>query len=82
MEGFELLAGVGAVPIIIGIIQLLKGLGLEPKFAGVMAVVIGVGLSFLYSYYSTATWYTALVTGLAVGLSAAGLYSTVKNALE
>lgn len=82
MEGFELIAGVGAVPLIIGLMQLAKSLGLPSKLAGLGAVVLGVGMSFLYSYYSAEIWYTALVTGLAVGLSAAGLYSVVKNALE
>ncbi len=36
-------------------------------------------MSFLYSYYQAEIWYAALVTGLAVGLSAAGLYSVVKT---
>lgn len=82
MPDLELLAGIGAVPIIIGAIQLAKSMGLNAKWAGVGAVVLGVGLSFLYSYFADAVWYNALITGLAVGLSSAGLYSTAKSINE
>lgn len=82
MEDFELVAGVGAVPLIMVLVQLAKSLGLPTKLAGLLAIALGVGLSFLYHYRADEVWYTALVIGLFVGSSAAGFYSSIKNARE
>ena len=79
---FELIGGIAAVPIIIGLVQLLKSIGFPAKYAGVLAVGLGLAASLGYTYFQAEPWYEAAVMGLAVGLSAAGLYSATKNAVE
>jgi ABC-type uncharacterized transport system permease subunit len=76
------LYGISAVLVIVGLVQLAKQIGFNSKYGGVLAVVLGLCLSLGFSYFSDVTAFKAVVTGLALGLSAAGLYSTTKNALE
>ncbi len=80
----ELVGGVSAVVIIIGFIQLLKGVIHKNyhKYGGVIAVVLGIAISFGYTFYAETEVFNAVIVGLAIGLSAAGLYSTQKNARE
>jgi pyruvate/2-oxoglutarate/acetoin dehydrogenase E1 component len=74
--------GVSAVLIIIGIVQLAKSVGFNSKYGGVLAVVLGVTASFGYTFFNETNYFKAIIVGLALGLSAAGLYSTTKNAKE
>ncbi len=76
------LYGVSAVLVIIGLVQLAKQVGLPSKYGGLLAVALGVGVALGYAYYAEIAAFRAVVTGLALGLSAAGLYSTTKNATE
>ncbi len=76
------LYGVGAVALIIGLVQLAKQVGFPTKFAGVLATGLGVVASLGHAYYADAVAFEAVVVGLGVGLSAAGLYSATKNAVE
>jgi len=76
------LYGISAVLVIIGLVQLAKIWGLNSKFAGLLAVALGVGISLAFAYYQGTVWLKAVVVGLALGLSAAGLYSTGKNTVE
>ncbi len=74
--------GVSAVLVIIGLVQLAKQVGFNSKYGGVLAVVLGLAVSLGYAYWAEVTAFKAVITGLALGLSAAGLYSTAKNAAE
>lgn len=76
------LYGVSAVLVIIGLVQLAKSVGFNNKYGGILATVLGVGVSLGYTFFNEADIFQAIVTGLAIGLSAAGLYSTTKNARE
>lgn len=76
------LYGVSAVLIIMGLVQLVKGLGLPAKYAGLVAVTLGLVVSLGFAYWAELAAFQAVITGLALGLSAAGLYSTTKNAIE
>ena len=76
------LYGVGAVALIIGLVQLIKGLGLPAKYAGLASVCLGLTIGLGQAYLAEQVAFEAVVTGLALGLSAAGLYSTTKNAVE
>lgn len=79
----ELVGGISAVVVIIGLIQVFKAvLGLDQKFAPVVAVVLGLMASFGLSYYGETKVFEAIVMGLAVGLSAVGLYSGTKNTIQ
>ena len=81
------LAGVAAVPLIVGLVAMLRGtFGLDGRWAALMAVIVGLALTIGDAYTTTggppANIFTAIVTGLTLGLSASGLYSGGKAALE
>jgi len=81
---FELeLYGVLVVPLLIAFVQLLKTTGLPAKFAGLVSWVVGVAVVLAYGL-TEAGWtiLQCVIIGSALGLSAAGLYSTQKNARE
>ena len=78
MDTEILFAGLAAVPIVAGIVQVAKPIGLPHAWAPVLALVLGVGGSVGLSYTAgDATIQVAVVQGLAVGLSASGLYSWI-----
>ena len=68
--------GVSAVLLIIALVNLAKSAGFNSKYGGILAVLLGILTSVGYSFFK------AIITGLALGLSAAGLYSTQKNVRE
>ena len=72
-------AGIPAVALIMGIAELLKKVGFNAKFIPVINVVLGLvaGISL-----NPADIMAGIFTGLAVGLSAGGLYSGAKNVNE
>ena len=70
--------GVSAVLIIIGLVQLAKSAGLPSKWAGLVAVTLGVVASVCFTLWGEVPVYKAVIVGLALGLSAAGLWSTQK----
>jgi len=76
MEELLVYAGIPAVLLIMGIAELIKNLGFNPKFIPVVNLVLGlvagIGLN-------TDDIVKGIFVGLAVGLSASGLYSGVKN---
>lgn len=81
-------AGIGLVPLIIGAVALLKQSGLEARWAGLVAFIAGIATVEIgaAAHVITAAGATAMdpftagVVGAAVGLAAAGLYSTVRAA--
>ena len=75
-----LVYGVPAVAIVVGLVQVAKAIGFPSKYGGVLAIGLGVGLMLLYTYYADAPWAQAVVFGIVIGLAAAGVYSTTKNA--
>jgi uncharacterized membrane protein (DUF441 family) len=75
------LANAALVPIIVGIVELAKMAGLPARYAGLAAVALGLALTYLASYVGGRPAEVVL-TGLATGLAAAGLYSAVKAAVE
>jgi hypothetical protein len=79
MEELLQYAGIPAVVLIIGIAELIKKLGFNPKFIPIinlaLGLVAGIGLN-------TEDIVKGIFVGLAVGLSASGLYSGVKNTKE
>jgi hypothetical protein len=76
------LYGVSAVVLIVGLVELAKQIGFPAKFAGVLAVGFGLAAALGYAYLADQVAFEAVVKGLALGLSAAGLYSATKNAVE
>lgn len=77
--------GVLAVPLIMGLVEVLKRRGLGDDWAAPVAVLLGVALSVGYQvavvYPVAAPWLQAVLVGMALGLSASGLYSGARQVL-
>lgn len=73
----EEIYGVALVPLILALVEMLKGIGLPAKFSSLVAVCLGLpaGIFLLYP----ADLSQGVIVGLALGLSAAGLYSGTKS---
>ena len=73
-------AGIALVPLLIGFLEVLKIRGISTKRIPVIAVVLGVimGVTLL----GQGDVKVGVIQGLAIGLSAMGLYSGTKNSLE
>lgn len=80
----EQLYGVAIVPLIIAIVSLLKDVVPEKlhKYMGLVAWALGLAIAFAYGVMENWEVLQCLIVGTAIGLSAAGLYSTQKNARE
>ena len=79
----QIMYGVAIVPLIIGAVALVKQAGLPSKYAGLVAWALGLIVSFAHGC-TDGGWslVQCVVIGSAQGLTAAGLYSTQKNARE
>ena len=72
-------AGIPAVLLIMGIAEMLKGLGFNAKFLPIVNLMLGLAAGIILNQNDVLK---GIFTGLAVGLSASGLYSGVKNTKE
>lgn len=78
-----LLAPVGQVALIIGLAQLAKNLGLKAKLIPLFDVLCGlVGGILVYFVELKYDFIQSVMIGLAIGLSACGLFSGIKNIVE
>ncbi len=79
-------AGVLAIPLIIGLVEAAKRLGMDTVWATPLAIGCGLALALGYEVARQApgseVWLNATLWGLALGLSASGLYSGTKRAIE
>jgi hypothetical protein len=79
-------AGIVAVPLISGLIEGFKRAGLENKWAFPLSITLGLSLSLAFSWANGAVlpkdWLDSGIIGLGLGLSASGLYSGTKDAVE
>lgn len=73
-------AGIGIVPLLIGLLEVFKRLGLNERYIPIFSVVLGIGLGI--SLFSEGDLATGIIQGTFIGLSAVGLYSGTKNTLE
>ena len=72
-----------AVPLIVGLVELAKRLGLSARYAALLALALGLGISagaWLTTWLGGRGLFEAALTGLALGLSASGLYSVTRSA--
>lgn len=68
------------VAFVMGIAEIAKGLGLDKRFIPVLDVLVGIALGILvHTVYSGMAIIEGIIIGLAVGLSACGLFSGIKN---
>lgn len=70
---------VALVPLIVGVIEVFKRVGLPAKFSPLVAMFLGITLGILYLDVAMKE---GVIIGLALGLSASGLYSGTKNMIE
>lgn len=78
-----LLSPIGLTALVIGLAELCKKCGLPSKWIPLVDVILGLfggifvfGLEFNYGLLK------GVIIGLAIGLSACGLFSGIKNVLE
>lgn len=78
-----LLAPAGQVALIIGLAQLVKNLGVPSKWIPLFDVVLGL-LSgvIVYGFEYDLGILKGVMLGLAIGLSACGLFSGIKNVVK
>lgn len=72
------IAGVGAVPLVLALVQLVKGIGMPTKYTPLLSVIMGVALVVFVEGYMV----DSVMTGLVVGLSASGLWSGTRAMLR
>ncbi len=82
MENGTTWFGIPAIGVVIGLVELAKSLGLPVKYAGLLGVAIGVAGGIASYLFVDSTAAANIALGLLAGLSASGLYSSVKNARE
>ena len=78
-----LLAPAGQVALIIGLAQLVKNIGLNTKYIPLFDVICGlIGGILVYCVEFDYSLIQSIMIGLAIGLSACGLFSGIKNVIE
>ena len=70
----DYIAMIASVPGVVAVVNLLKQLGVTGKWSLVAAVVVGAALNVANFYLADVGAYQAAVTGVMVGLGAAGIY--------
>lgn len=78
----QILFGVVIVPAVIGLVQVCKDMGLPARYAPAAAVLFGILAGMAQLYSTSWPWIQAAVIGIALGLSAVGLYSGTTTALS
>ena len=73
--------GVPAVVLIMAVVELAKQLGFPSRYAGLLAAVLGAVGGLAVDIWGGSQLVSDVVTGLVAGLSAAGLWSTVKSSV-
>ena len=68
----------GAIPLVVGLVQVAKGLKIPAKLAPLVSIAFGIGILAI----SGIAWQAFVIQGLIVGLSASGLYSGGKKVLN
>lgn len=68
---------IALIPIIVGLVELLKGIGLPKKWCPVASVILGIAGGIVYLCPNDLKM--GIISGLVIGLSASGLYSSGKH---
>lgn len=76
---FELY-GIGAVGLIIALVEVAKKVGIPARFSPILALILGIAAGIVT--YGATDVVQGIVLGLAAGASAVGVYSGTKNVME
>lgn len=74
--------GVGAVAVVMAVVEVLKRLGLSTKLAPIAAILVAEFIGVVAAIYSGSVVAKALFDSLIVALTAIGAFSGVKNVRE
>ena len=75
-----LLSPMAQIGVIIGLAEVVKQIGLPKKWIPLFDLILGIGIGILiYGYAQGLGLINGLVLGTALGLSACGLFSGIKN---
>ena len=75
-----LLSPMAQIGVIIGLAEVVKQIGLPKKWIPLFDLALGIGIGILiYGYAQGLGLINGLVLGTALGLSACGLFSGIKN---
>lgn len=77
------LGGVLVVPLIVGLVEAAKRLGLPAQYAALLSLALGLAISigaWLAMRTGGRELFDATLVGMALGLSASGLYSVARSA--
>lgn len=78
----NLLSPVVQVALIVGLAEMVKGLGVEKRWIPLVDLVFGIASGiFVYHFYFQNGIIESVVLGVALGLSACGLFSGIKNVI-
>ena len=78
-----LLAPMGQIALVMGLAEMVKKIGFPTKYIPLLDVVLGLtGGLVVYGYLMKYGLIKGFMIGLAIGLSACGLFSGVKNIIE
>jgi len=85
MDDIELVAGIPLSLLVMGCVAALRQAGLPSKYAPMVSVALGITFALIAYVTDTvefSTWFAALVAGIVSGLTASGIYSSVKKFAE
>lgn len=71
---------IAIIPVITGLIEIAKKLGVPKKFSPLIALALGIVAGVIYIEPSDIAG--GIIIGIAVGLSASGLYEYSKDTIE
>jgi hypothetical protein len=78
-SNYELVSA-ALVPIILAIVQAFKLTEwVKDKYVPLLSILVGIGVSFLVNDFLENDLQNNILTGVMLGLSASGLYSTLKH---
>jgi len=75
---FEI-SGIFIIPLLNGIAEVLKKLGVPTKYIPIINVIIGVAIGVFFNWGNLLY---GILSGITIGLTASGLYDTVKYAKQ
>lgn len=78
----EIFAGIALVPVIVGLVEVFKRTGLPDQYAPIASLILGLLVAGLVALSAGTFTAATILTGIAYGLSASGLYSGVKAVTE
>jgi hypothetical protein len=83
----QIVNGIPLVVLVIALVEWVKRFGVEGKALNAASMAIGaiIGIAYWYAQYPLVTfadWFGALIYGLALGLTASGVYDAARSALR